>query len=49
MLIAALVLYLILGFVVGPFWPLAFLGGKAGPVGYAVVAGWLGLLIGGAH
>ena len=49
MLITAIVLYIILALLVGPFWPLAFIGGKAGPLGYVALAGWLWLLIGGAN
>lgn len=48
MLIAAIIIYVIFAILTGPLWPLALLGGKAGPIGYLLVAVWVGLLIGGA-
>ena len=48
MLIDAVIMYIILAILTGPFWPLALLGGRAGPLGYILVIIWLGLLIGGS-
>ncbi len=47
MFIAAVIIYVLFGFLIGPLWPLDLLGGKAGPLGYLLLAGWLALLIGG--
>ncbi len=46
MLIAALVMYLILALLLGPFWFLDFLAGKAGFLGYLAIIAWVALLIG---
>lgn len=45
MFIAAILIYIIFAVLTGPLWPLDLLGGKAGPIGYLLVFGWLGLLI----
>jgi hypothetical protein len=47
MLIAAVIIYVILALVTGPFWPFELLGGKAGPLGYLLVIVWFILLIAG--
>ena len=48
MFTGAIIMYVILGFLTGPLWPLDLLGGKAGLLGYLIVIAWIGLLIGGA-
>lgn len=45
MFTAAIIIYVIFGIITGPLWPLQLLGGKAGPLGYLLVIGWLALLI----
>ena len=47
MLIAAFIIYTIFAFLVGPFWPLDVLAGKAGFLGYLLLIGWIILLIAG--
>lgn len=48
MLTAAIIVYLLVAILGGgPGWPLALLAGKAGPLGYLLVIGWIILLIGG--
>jgi hypothetical protein len=47
MLIAAILIYAIFTLIVGRMWPLQLLAGKAGPLGYILVIGWLALLIAG--
>ena len=48
MTIAGIILYAVFGFLTGPLWPLDVLSGKAGYVGYLMLAAVVGLLIGGA-
>lgn len=47
MFTAALIIYLVLGFLIGPTWPLDFLSGKAGLLGFLFGVAWIALLIGG--
>jgi hypothetical protein len=47
MFIAAMVIYVIFAFIVGPFWPLEAISGKGGPIGVILALLWVGLLIGG--
>ena len=47
MFIAAMIIYVIVAFLVGPFWPLQLISGKAGPLGILLAIGWFALLIGG--
>ncbi|MFZ4414663.1 MAG: hypothetical protein ACOYOV_16385 [Bacteroidales bacterium] len=47
MIIAALIIYVIFAFIVGPFWPLEAISGKGGPIGVILGLVWLGLLIAG--
>ena len=47
MVILACVIYVIIAFISGPLWPLQLLGGKAGPLGYLLLAGWIVLFIAG--
>lgn len=49
MFILAIIIYVIFGFLTGPLWPLQLLGGKAGPLGYLLVIGWVILLIAGIN
>jgi hypothetical protein len=47
MFIAALIIYFLLGLLIGPLWPLDFLSGKAGLLGFIIGVAWIALLIGG--
>lgn len=47
MFIAAMIIYVFAAFLVGPFWPLELISGKAGPIGILLAIGWVALLIGG--
>lgn len=47
MFIAAMVIYTIAAFLVGPLWPLQLISGKAGLIGVVLAIGWFILLIGG--
>ena len=47
MLIAAIIIYVIVGIFTGPLWPLDLLGGKGGPLGVIAAIAWIGLLIAG--
>lgn len=47
MFIAAIVIYVIFSFIVGPLWPLEAISGKGGPIGVLLALLWGGLLIGG--
>ncbi|GAA4057862.1 hypothetical protein GCM10022388_25800 [Flavobacterium chungnamense] len=49
MLIVAFIIYIIIAFIAGPLWPLQLLGGKAGPLGYLLVIGWIILLLAGLY
>lgn len=49
MFILAIIIYVIFAFLTGPLWPLQLLGGKAGPLGYLLVIGWVILLIAGIN
>ena len=46
MLILAIVIYVVLALLMGPLWPLQMTG-KGGFIGWAIVVGWLVLLLGG--
>jgi hypothetical protein len=43
----ALIIYVVLGFLIGPIWLLDFLLGKAGLLGFLFGVAWIALLIGG--
>ena len=45
MLIAAIVIYVILALLTGPFWPLDYISGKAGCLGQIICLLWGGLLL----
>lgn len=47
MLIAAIVIYVILALLTGPFWPLDYINGKAGCLGQIICLLWGGLFIAG--
>ena len=47
MLIAAIVIYVILALLTGPFWPLDYISGKAGCLGQIISLLWGGLCIAG--
>lgn len=49
MLIVAFIIYIIIAFIAGPLWPLQLLGGKAGPLGYLLVIGWIILVLVGLY
>jgi hypothetical protein len=49
MFIAAIIIYIVLAIITGPFWPLDLLGGKGGLLGYLLVIGWGALLIAGLN
>ena len=49
MLAAAIILYILASLAMRPFWPLAMLGGKAGPLRYVLAATWVALLLGGMN
>jgi hypothetical protein len=49
MLTIAIILYVILAFIGGPLWPLQFLSGKAGGLGYIILIIWIILFIGGIN
>lgn len=42
---AAIIIYLIAAFIVGPLWPFELILGKAGPFGVLLAIGWFALLI----
>lgn len=48
MLVAAIIIYVILGILFGPFWPLSMFA-KAGLLGKLIVAAWVALLIAGMN
>lgn len=47
MFIAAMIIYVIVSFLLGPLWPLQLISGKAGILGIIGAIAWFGLLIGG--
>lgn len=47
MFIAAIVIYVILALLTGPFWPLELISGKAGCLGQIIALLWGGLFIAG--
>lgn len=47
MFIAAMIIYVIVAFLVGPLWPLQLISGKAGPFGILLAICWFALLIAG--
>jgi hypothetical protein len=49
MFTTALIIYLLLGLIIGPTWPLYFLSGRAGIVGFVLGVAWIALLIGGLN
>ena len=44
-----LIIYVVVAILVGPFWPLQLISGKAGPLGILLALGWFGMLIGGLN
>jgi hypothetical protein len=48
-LILACVIYIIIAFIAGPLWPLQLLGGKARPLGYLLLIGWIILFLAGLY
>lgn len=49
MLILACIIYVVLAFISGPLWPIQLLSGKAGPLGYLLLVGWIVLFIAGLN
>ena len=47
MFIAAIIIYVILALLTGPFWPLELISGKAGCLGQIIALLWGGLFIAG--
>ena len=48
MFTAAIIIYVVLAILLGPFWPLSMFA-KAGPLGKIIVVAWVALLIGGMN
>jgi hypothetical protein len=47
MLTAAIIIYIIISFLIGPIWPLELISGKAGIIGRIIAFSWIMLLISG--